>query len=83
VLEEEAIGVQWLGGGDIGVDGGGGTVGLPLASAPTGSVRLEFVGSHVARQSLDCLLGISPCFYSAVQEGATANDMANTPDLGA
>jgi hypothetical protein len=39
VLEEEAIKVQGRGVDGVGVDGGG-AVGLPLASAPTRSVRL-------------------------------------------
>jgi hypothetical protein len=38
------------------------TVCFPLTLMPTGSVRLGFVGSSVARQSLDCVPGGSTLF---------------------
>jgi hypothetical protein len=41
---------------DVGVDVVTGAVGLPLATARTRSGRLGFMGSPVARQSLDCVL---------------------------
>jgi hypothetical protein len=44
-------------------------VGLPLASAPTGSGHLGFVGSPVARQSLDYVLWRLPPIYVTLREG--------------
>jgi hypothetical protein len=44
-------------------------VGLPLASAHTGSSRLGFMGSPVARQSLDYVLQRLPSIYVALCKG--------------
>jgi hypothetical protein len=82
VIEEQAIGVQRLGGDGVGVgvNSGSGAVGLPLTSMPTGLIRLGFVGSPVAQQLLDCVPGGSPYFYSVVREGPTTNSMAGAPN---
>jgi hypothetical protein len=48
-----------------------GTVRLPLAIATTRSSRLGSVGSHVARQSLDCVLRRLPSIYVALREGGS------------
>jgi hypothetical protein len=52
-MTDECVG---SGGGWSVYGDGVGVVGFPLTSAPTGSGRLVFVGSPVARQLLDYVL---------------------------
>jgi hypothetical protein len=65
---------------DVGVDVVTGAVGLPLTTARTRSGRLGFVGSPVARQSLDCVLRRLPLIYITLREGGTVPYMASAPD---
>jgi hypothetical protein len=48
--------MQRLDGDDVSVDVVMSAVGLPLATSHMRSGCLGFVGSHIARQSLDCVL---------------------------
>jgi hypothetical protein len=48
--------MQRLDGDDVSIDVVTSAVGLPLATARMRSGCLGFVGSHMARQSLDCVL---------------------------
>jgi hypothetical protein len=61
--------MQRLDGDDVGVDVVTGAVGLLFGTARTRSDRLGFVGSVVARQSLDCVLRQLPLIYIALREG--------------
>jgi hypothetical protein len=58
-------------------------VGLLLASAPTGSDRLGFVGSPVARQSLDCMLRRLPLIYIVLHEGGGTAIHGKVPSIRA
>jgi hypothetical protein len=63
--------MQRLDGDDVSIDAVTGVVGLPLMTARTRSGRLGFVGSYVARQSLDCVLRRLPLIYIALCEGGS------------
>jgi hypothetical protein len=56
--------------------------GFPLASVPTGSNRLGFVGSPVVRQSLDCVLQQLPSIYVALREGGPTAIHGKRPRSG-
>jgi hypothetical protein len=47
-----------------------------------GSDRLGFVGSPVARQSLDLVLRRLPSIYVTMREGGALPYMASAPDQG-
>jgi hypothetical protein len=68
-------------GGGWSVYGNGvGAVRFPLASAPTGSGRLEFVGSPVARQSLNSVLRRLPLYLCGATRRGPLPYMASAPD---